>query len=107
MTRLIYDLEEDSDEESHLWSHRVAAQAYLNVTSIFFLFFLSGTVVGVAFATFILGLVIGAVSFYMFNKHPVFHNALNYFNGKRNGQNHLTDKDERGIEMDFTKLEET
>ena len=60
-----------------------------------------------AFATFILGLVIGAVSFYLFSRHPVFHNVLNRLNGKRNEQNHLTDKDERCIEMEFTKLEET
>ena len=36
--------------------------------SVFFLFCISGAVVGVAFATFIIGLVIGVAMFFVFNR---------------------------------------
>lgn len=70
--------------------------------------YFAGTMVGVAFGTFVLGIVIGAFSFYVLNRYQTCQLATHYFYKRKRGHASTTDnKEGRAIEMDFTKLDET
>lgn len=74
----------------------------------YYLVIFAGTMVGVAFGTFVLGIVIGAFSFYVLNKYQTCQLATHYFYKRKRGHASTTDnKEGRAIEMDFTKLDET
>ena len=68
----------------------------------------TGTVVGVAFATFIIGLVVGAAAFYFLQEQPILRTVRHFFSIRKRRQSYTTDQDtHRDIEMNFKPLEET